>query len=35
MLIYMNVPSRIDFKYIEVNGYDPFIRDFIKGKSYP
>ncbi|ACR69121.1 DUF2931 family protein [Edwardsiella ictaluri] len=35
MLICKNVPSWIDFSYIEANGYDPFIRDFIKGKHYP
>ena len=35
MMICKNVPNRIDFNYIEANGYDPFIRDFIKGKHYP
>lgn len=35
MLICKNVPNRIDFSYIEANGYDAFIRDFIKGKTYP
>jgi len=35
MLICKHVPHRIDFNYIEMNGYDPFIRDFIKGKHYP
>uniref|UniRef100_UPI001F155D87 DUF2931 family protein n=4 Tax=Enterobacter asburiae TaxID=61645 RepID=UPI001F155D87 len=35
MLICKNVPNRIDFSYIEANGYDPFIRNFIEGKRYP
>lgn len=35
MLICKNVPNRINFSYIEANGYDPFMRDFIKGKTYP
>ncbi|HGY5181403.1 TPA: DUF2931 family protein, partial [Citrobacter braakii] len=35
MLICKNVPNKIDFSYIEANGYDPFMRDFIKGKTYP
>ena len=34
-LICKHVPDRINFKSIDANGYDPFIRDFIKGKSYP
>ena len=35
MLICKNVPNKIDFSYIKANGYDPFIRDFIKEKPYP
>lgn len=35
MLICKHVPSRIDFNYSVPDGYDPFIRDFIKGKTYP
>ncbi len=35
MLICKNAPSRIDFNYSVPDGYDPFIRDFIKGKTYP
>ncbi|MCW7416713.1 DUF2931 family protein [Escherichia coli] len=35
MLICKNVPNQIDFSYIKANGYDPFIRDFIKEKPYP
>lgn len=35
MLICKNVPNRIDFSYIEANGYDPFIRTFIEGQRYP
>jgi len=35
MLICKNVPNRIDFNYIEANGYDPFISNFIEGKDYP
>ncbi len=35
MLICKNVPGRINFNYSVPDGYDPFIRDFIKGKTYP
>ena len=28
-------PSRIKFNYSIPDGYDPFIKDFIKGKKYP
>ena len=28
-------PSRIKFNYSIPDGYDPFIKDFIKGKTYP
>ena len=28
-------PSRINFNYSIPDGYDPFIKDFIKGKTYP
>ncbi len=35
MLICKHVPSKIDFNYIVPDGYDPFIRDFIQGKTYP
>ncbi|MDH0064195.1 DUF2931 family protein [Leclercia adecarboxylata] len=29
------VPTRIDFNYSIPDGYDQFIKDFIKGKTYP
>ncbi len=30
-----DVPVRIDFNYSIPDGYDPFIKEFIKGKTYP
>ena len=30
-----DVPARIDFNYSIPDGYDPFIKEFIKGKTYP
>ncbi len=29
------IPTRIDFNYSIPDGYDQFIKDFIKGKAYP
>ena len=30
-----NIPTRIDFNYSIPDGYDQYIKDFIKGKTYP
>jgi len=30
-----NIPTRIDFNYRIPDGYDQYIKDFIKGKTYP